>query len=94
MQTKSKSGRVFNLPSDEEEAAINAGIVADPDTYELSDVEFSQLKPVGRPKSDNPKMPINIRLSPEVLTYFRETGKGWQTRMDNVLKDYVETHQA
>lgn len=94
MQIKSKSGRIFNLPTDEEEVAINAGVISDPDTYELSDVDFSQLKPVGRPKSDSPKMPINIRLSPEVLAYFRETGKGWQTRMDNVLKEYVQTHHT
>ena len=94
MQIKSKSGRVFDLPTDAEEAAINVSIVADSDTYELSDARFAQLKPVGRPKSDNPKMPINIRLSPEVLAYFRETGKGWQTRMDNVLKEYVQAHHS
>ncbi len=92
MQIKSKSGRFFDLPTDTEEAVINAGIVADSETYELSDAQFSQLKPVGRPKSDNPKLPINIRLSPEVLAYFRGTGKGWQTRMDNVLKEYVQAH--
>ena len=92
MQIKSKSGRMFNLPTEEEEVMINAGIIADPDTFELSDVEFAKLKPVGRPKSENPKMPINIRLSPEVLTYFKGTGKGWQTRMDNILKEYVDTH--
>ena len=33
------------LPTDEEEAAINRGIALDPDTWELSDEEFKQLKP-------------------------------------------------
>ena len=35
MQIKSKSGRMFHLPSDEEDAAIRAGIAADPDTREV-----------------------------------------------------------
>ena len=38
------------------------------------------------------KIPISIRVSPEVAEYFRSEGKGWQSRMDNVLKEYV-AHQ-
>ncbi|AET91502.1 hypothetical protein BYI23_B008950 [Burkholderia sp. YI23] len=33
------------LPTDEEEEAINRGIALDPDTWELSDEEFKELKP-------------------------------------------------
>jgi hypothetical protein len=44
------SGRVVILPTDEDDAAINAGIAADPDTYEFSADEFKQLRPLhGRP---------------------------------------------
>ena len=43
----------------------------------------------GRPPSLAPKRPINIRLSPEVLAYFRATGPGWQTRVDEALRDFV-----
>ena len=46
----------------------------------------------GRPKLDNPKTPISIRLSSDVVDYFKATGKGWQTRMDEVLQDYVSKH--
>jgi len=35
------------------------------------------------------KIPISIRVSPEVAEYFRSEGKGWQSRMDKVLKEYV-----
>jgi len=28
-----------------------------------------------------------------VVDYFRSTGKGWQTRMDEVLKEYVVSHR-
>ena len=39
------------------------------------------------------KQPVSIRLSPEVVEYFKSTGKGWQTRMDEVLRDYVKIHR-
>jgi hypothetical protein len=35
--TKTRSGRVIIMPTAEEEAQINAGIAADPDTFELDD---------------------------------------------------------
>lgn len=93
MQVKSKSGRTFKLPSEEEEAAINAGIAVDSDARELSDEEFKKLRPVGRPKAEKTKEPVSIRLSNEVTDYFRSFGKGWQTRIDDVLKEYVSTHK-
>ena len=89
MRIKTKSGRWLQLNTDEEEAAINAGIAADPDTCELTDEEFKQLRPVGRPKAEETKERITIRLSPEVVNYFRGTGRGWQTRMDKALQEYV-----
>jgi uncharacterized protein (DUF4415 family) len=58
---------------------------------ELSDEMLSRAvlkrggKRVGRPKSDNPKVAISIRLPPDVLKRWRATGIGWQTRMADVL---------
>jgi uncharacterized protein (DUF4415 family) len=40
----------------------------------------------GRPKSDNPKVAQTLRLDSEVLAYFKATGAGWQTRMNNALR--------
>jgi uncharacterized protein (DUF4415 family) len=36
------------------------------------------------------KQQITLRLDPEVLRWFRRTGKGYQSRMGAVLKSYVE----
>ena len=48
------------------------------------------LKPKrGRPPKAARKRATNIRLSPEVLEFFRATGPGWQTRVDEVLKSHV-----
>lgn len=36
------------------------------------------------------KQQITLRLDPEVIRYFKHTGKGYQSRMGAVLKSYVE----
>lgn len=93
MQIKSKRGRVLELPTPEEDAQIQAGIDADPDTYEMTDAEFKKARPRGRPKADVTKEQISLRLSRDVLDRFRETGAGWQTRIDEALKEWVREHQ-
>ena len=40
------------------------------------------------------KEQVAVRYSPEVLAYFRATGAGWQTRMDEALREYVSQHKA
>ena len=46
----------------------------------------------GRPQMENPKISTTIRLDAEVLSYFRATGKGWQTRINEALQEYVTAH--
>ncbi len=42
------------------------------------------------------KKPVKIgvfaRYDPKVVAYFQATGKGWQTRMNDVLAEYVASH--
>jgi len=35
------------------------------------------------------KEPITIRLDPGIVRYFKNTGKGWQTRINEVLANHV-----
>jgi uncharacterized protein (DUF4415 family) len=44
------------------------------------------------PQKTPTKERITIRLSPEVVQRFRDTGDGWQTRVDSALKDWLNTH--
>jgi uncharacterized protein (DUF4415 family) len=41
----------------------------------------------GRPALDNPKKVVSIRLDPDVIDKFKATGKGWQSRINAILKD-------
>ncbi len=99
---KLKPDTVF--PSDEEDAIITQQAIED--GTHLTDKELDQFRPAsdfpelqgllkanrGRPKSDNPKISATLRYDSNVLEYFKATGKGWQTRMNDVLAKYVASH--
>ena len=38
------------------------------------------------------KVAVTLRYSPEVVHYFKETGQGWQVRMDDALKEWIKKH--
>jgi uncharacterized protein (DUF4415 family) len=47
----------------------------------------------GRGKQKKPtKIPTTLRLSPDVMAYFKATGEGWQTRVDAALREYIQAH--
>jgi|APSaa5957512622_1039677.scaffolds.fasta_scaffold10096_4 uncharacterized protein (DUF4415 family) len=54
---------------------------------------FKILAKRGRPRKAQPKLSTTVRLDPEVLEYFRATGKGWQTRLNEALREYVISHK-
>ena len=41
------------------------------------------------PQKQPTKMAVTIRYNPEVLEFFKQTGSGWQTRMNDVLLAHV-----
>lgn len=67
---------------------------------ELTDEQIKQLRPAselfaehgiplprppGRPKAEQTKVSVTIRIDGDVLDYFKKGGRGWQTRMHKVL---------
>ena len=83
------------IPTPEEDAAINAGIAADPDTVELSDADFAQLRPLrGRPPLARPKAALTLRVDADVLAALKASGPGWQTRINALLRAAVERGQV
>ena len=41
------------------------------------------------PQKAPKKIPLSLRLSPEVVKHFRAKGRGWQTRIDEALRKLV-----
>jgi uncharacterized protein (DUF4415 family) len=70
---------------------IEAAVANDPDAVPLLDEDFWEnadlIMPAGR------KERITLRLDEEVLKHFRQTGRGYQTRMNAVLRAYVRQQQ-
>jgi len=40
------------------------------------------------------KEPVNLRIDSDVLDWFRQSGKGYQTRMNNVLRAFVTSRRG
>lgn len=60
-------------------------------------VAFWEKGEVRRPGQRGPqrrptKVSTTLRLSPEVVAYFKAQGRGWQTRIDEALKEWVAEH--
>ena len=92
---KLKAGTI--LPTPAEDAAITAAALADPDAVPFTDAEWEQVKPLvrrGRPLGSGTKTQVTLRLDREVLEAFKATGEGWQTRINDALKNWVQTHHA
>ena len=91
--TKRGSAR---MPTAAEDRAITAAAKSDPDALPLTPKQLKAMVPMralrGRPKSETTKLLVSVRYSPEVVAYFKSTGKGWQSRMDGVLRKYVGRH--
>ena len=84
------------MPTEEEDKAITAAARSDPDAQPLTPTQLKAMVPLrslrGRPKSENKKLLVSVRYSPEVVAYFKSTGEGWQSLMDSVLRKYVARH--
>ena len=47
------------------------------------------------PQKKPTKISVTLRYSPEVIEYFKSSGDGWQTKMDDALKAWIKkNHHA
>jgi uncharacterized protein (DUF4415 family) len=60
----------------------------DSDWFERAEIwDGDRLIRPGRPKSDKPKQATSIRLDADVLDHYRATGPGWQSRVNQALRE-------
>ena len=80
------------MPTPEEDAAITAAAMTDPDAIPLTDAEWDKVKPsvkIGRPLQAVTKAPIKLRLDPDIIAAFKAGGRGWQTRITDTLRKAI-----
>ena len=72
----------FDAMTDED---IARAVADDPDAAPL-DLDWSKAK-IYYPKG---KLPVSLRVDADVFAFFKANGRGYQTRMNAVLRSYVE----
>src|ERR1700751_2816325 len=74
------------------------------DNPELTKADFAKARPFGEvfpdlaasirrgrgPSKSPTKKLVSLRMSPEVIEYFKSTGDGWQSRIDKTLREVVK----
>jgi uncharacterized protein (DUF4415 family) len=53
---------------------------------------LAEKRPRGRPRTEAPKVFTAIRLDADLLDAFKSTGKGWQTRVNAALRQFITEH--
>ncbi|MEW5421216.1 BrnA antitoxin family protein [Amorphus sp. 3PC139-8] len=71
----------------EEDAALTAAAEADPDNPPADEL-FRRARG-GRPRAENPKQQVTLRLDPDVVERLKADGPGWQTRANAALRKAV-----
>ncbi len=91
-------------PSPAEDRRITRAASSDPDNPPLTEEELAGMRPARevlpqiveayrRTKGRSRKVQLTLRLDPEIVSFFRAGGRGWQTRINAALREYVEDRQ-
>jgi uncharacterized protein (DUF4415 family) len=65
----------------------------DPDAAPIVDREWFRSAKVVLPEPQPPKELLTLRLDRKVVEWFKERGAGYQTRINAVLRAYVDAHE-
>ncbi len=64
------------------------------------DIDYSEIPELNKEFWDNVKpvypkgkKAISIRLDKEIIDFFKNEGKGYQSKINNVLRTYIEAHK-
>ncbi len=61
---------------------------------ELAQGLESMRRQRGRPAGSGTKEQVAIRFDRDVLDALRATGKGWQTRVNDAMREWVKVHKS
>ncbi len=69
------------------------------DALKDKEIDFTEIPQLGKDFFaeaivwPGPKQQITLRLDPDVLKFFRKSGKGYQSTINAVLRKYVEAQK-
>ena len=72
------------------ESDIEASTRDDPDWQDFADIDWSKALPAPAPL----KTAVSIRLDHDVLDFFKKDGRGYQSRINAVLRHYMLVQQG
>jgi uncharacterized protein (DUF4415 family) len=91
MNAKSNAtGTAWVDPDDAPE--LNDAFFARADEY-VGEKLVRRGRPIGSKKA-SPKKQTTIRFDPEVLEQLKATGRGWQTRVNDAMREWLNAHSA
>jgi uncharacterized protein (DUF4415 family) len=70
------------------DAEVTAAAEADPDAKPMTDDEWATAS-----LSLPPKVSVGMRLDADVLAWFKQRGAGYQTRINAVLRRYIDAQR-
>jgi uncharacterized protein (DUF4415 family) len=73
------------------EEEIARQVAGDPDLAEPPGGWKDAIKGLPFPLAEGSKKQVTIRLDPQVVAHFKRSGRGWQSRINAVLRSYVES---
>ena len=96
---RAKAREALIAMTGEEDKAMTEAALADPDARPLGEKQFDRMRPTsaadlnrrlrGRPRLQTSKRLVSLRLDPDVVARFRATGPGWQSRINEVLREHL-----
>jgi uncharacterized protein (DUF4415 family) len=99
---QAKARALLATMTEQESRAVQKAALADPDARPLDQRRLRRMRPMsasdsaelqkrlrGRPPWDAPKRLVSLRLDPDVVERFRATGPGWQSRINQVLREHL-----
>jgi uncharacterized protein (DUF4415 family) len=100
--SRAKASEALDAMTDDEDQAITVAALIDPDAMPLDEDRLARMRPAsaadaadinrrlrGRPRAQAPKHLVSIRLDSDVIAHFRATGPGWQSRINEVLRQHL-----
>ncbi|MFA9215955.1 MAG: BrnA antitoxin family protein [Sphingomonadaceae bacterium] len=87
-----KNKRELIWPTPQEDAAITAAALADPDAQPLTDEQLAQMRP-WRTMGCSSRVGVDVGFDRDVVEAFQATGEDWRKRMNDALREWALQHQ-